>query len=409
MRNEIRIGRISGISIYLDWSWIFIFLLVTFGLAGGVLFVWHPDWNPWLTWAVAVAASLLLFASVLLHELAHSLVAKARGLPVRKITLFLFGGASNIEREPDSPKTEFLMALVGPVVSIMLGVIFLLAGLMTAGEPGEAMASPVETFSRLSPLSTLLLWLGPVNFFIGLFNLIPAFPLDGGRILRAILWAVTKNLRKATRWAAGMGQLIGWLFIIAGLGMAFGASVLLFAPGVINGVWLAFIGWFLSDAAVQSYRQTAIQDLLDDVPVALLMRSDTPVVPPDLPVSALVYDFIMKTGETAFPVVAGDLIVGMVSLEDVSKVLRDAWDTTTVSRIMTRAEELEVVAPQENASVALNRLERSNMRQVPVVEDGHLVGLLRRRDIMRWLQTQSEFATSASDSVGVRHELSARV
>jgi Zn-dependent protease/CBS domain-containing protein len=345
----------------------------------------------------------------LLHELAHSLVAKARGLPVRKITLFLFGGASNIEREPDSPKTEFLMALVGPVVSIMLGVIFLLAGLMTAGEPGEAMASPVETFSRLSPLSTLLLWLGPVNFFIGLFNLIPAFPLDGGRILRAILWAVTKNLRKATRWAAGMGQLIGWLFIIAGLGMAFGASVLLFAPGVINGVWLAFIGWFLSEAAVQSYRQTAIQDLLDDVPVALLMRSDTPVVPPDLPVSALVYDFIMKTGETAFPVVAGDLIVGMVSLEDVRKVPREAWDTTTVSRVMTRAEQLEVVAPQENASVALNRLERLNVSQAPVVQDGRLVGLLRRRDIMRWLQTQSELATSASDSGGVRHELSARV
>ena len=409
MRNEIRIGRISGISIYLDWSWIFIFLLVTFGLAGGVLFVWHPDWNPWLTWAVAVAASLLLFASVLLHELAHSLVAKARGLPVRKITLFLFGGASNIEREPDSPKTEFLMALIGPGVSIMLGVIFLLAGLMTAGEPGEAMASPVETFSRLSPLSTLLLWLGPVNIFIGLFNLIPAFPLDGGRILRAVLWAVTKNLRKATRWAAGMGVLIGWLFIIAGLGMAFGAGVLLFAPGVINGVWLAFIGWFLSEAAVQSYRQTAIQDLLDDVPVALLMRSDTPVVPPDLPVSALVYDFIMKTGEKAFPVVAGDLIVGMVSLEDVRKVPRDAWDTTTVSRIMTREEQLEVVAPQENASVALNRLERLNVSQVPVVQDGRLVGLLRRRDIMRWLQTQSEFATSASDSVGVRHELSARV
>ena len=409
MRNEIRIGRISGISIYLDWSWIFIFLLVTFGLAGGVLFVWHPDWNPWLTWAVAVAASLLLFASVLLHELAHSLVAKARGLPVRKITLFLFGGASNIEREPDSPKTEFLMALIGPGVSIALGVVFLLAGGLMAGATGETMASPVETFSRLSPLSTLLLWLGPVNIFIGLFNLIPAFPLDGGRILRAVLWAMTKNLRKATRWAAGMGQLIGWLFIIAGLGLAFGASVLLFAPGVINGVWLAFIGWFIIDAANQSYRQTVVQDLLDDVPVTLLMRKDVPVAPPDLPVSALIYDFIMKTGESAFPVVEGDRIVGMVSLEDVRKVPREAWDTTTVSQIMTRAEQLTAVTPQENAGEALNRLERRNVRQVPVIQDGRLVGLLRRRDIMRWLQTQSEFATSAPDAVGVRHELSSQV
>src|SRR5262249_59745611 len=136
-----------------------------------------------------------------------------------------------------------------------------------------------------------------------------AFPLDGGRILRAGIWAVTKNLRKATRWATGMGALIGWLFIIGGLGMAFGASVLPFAPGVINGVWLAFIGWFLSDAANQSYRQTAIQDLLDDVPVTLLMRTDAPVVPPDIPVSSLVYDFIMKTGEGGFPAVEGDRLV----------------------------------------------------------------------------------------------------
>ena len=394
MRNGIRIGRISGVSIYIAWSWILLFLLVTFGLAGGVLFVWHPDWNPWLTWAVAVAASLLLFASVLLHELAHALVAKARGLPVRKITLFLFGGASDIEREPDSPKTDFLMAFIGPCVSIVLGVILLLAGIILAGEPGQGMASPVETFSRLSPVSTLLLWLGPVNIFIGLFNLIPAFPLDGGRILRACIWAVTNNLRKATRWAAGMGVLIGWLFIIGGLGLAFGASVLLFAPGVVNGVWLAFIGWFLSDAAIHSYRQTVIQALLDDVPVTLLMRSDAPVAPPDLPVSALVQDFIMKTGESAFPVVEGDRIAGMVSQEDVRKVPRDVWDTTTVRQIMTRAEQLTVVSPQENASEALDRLERSNVRQAPVVQDGRLVGLLRRRDILRWLQTQSEFVTS---------------
>jgi Zn-dependent protease/CBS domain-containing protein len=408
MRNGIRIGRIAGISIYLSWSWIFIFLLVTFSLTG-VLIVWHPDWNPWLTWGVGTAGSLLLFASVLLHELAHALVAKARGLPVRKITLFLFGGASNIEGEPDSPETEFLMALVGPGVSVALGVVFLLAGGLMAGAPGATMASPVETFSRLSPLSTLLLWLGPVNIFLGFFNLIPAFPLDGGRLLRAALWVVMKNFRKATRWAAGIGQLIGWLFIIAGLGMAFGASVLLFAPGVINGVWLAFIGWFLSDAASQSYRQTVIQDLLDDVPVALLMRNDAPVVPPDLPVSNLVYNFIMKTGESAFPVVEGDRLVGMVSLKDVRKVPREAWDTTTVSQIMTPAEQLAVVTPQVPASKVLELLERYNVRQAPVVQDGRLLGLLRRRDIMRWLQTQSEFATSAPDSVGVRHELSHQV
>lgn len=321
MQGGIRIGRIFGINIYLDWSWIFIFLLVTWSLAAGLFPAWHPDWSPMLSWTVATAASLLLFVSILLHELSHSLVAKARGLPVRRITLFLFGGVSNIEREPDSPATEFWMAVVGPITSIALGVFFLLLSGIIAGLTGQMMATPVETVSHLDPLSTLLLWLGPINIFI-------------------------------------------------------------------------FIGWFLNGAARQSYRQIVIQDLLEDVPVARLMRNNVPAVSPDLPISSLVYNYIMNTGESAFPVVAGDRIAGLVSLEDVRKVPREAWDKTPVSQIMTRAEQLAAVTPEEDASEALNQLERRDVRQVPVIQNGHLVGLLRRRDIMRWLQTQSEFATS---------------
>jgi Zn-dependent protease/CBS domain-containing protein len=394
MRDGIPIGRIFGISIYLDWSWIFIFLLVTWSLGAGVFPQWHPDWSPGLNWTVAILASLFFFASVLLHELSHSLVAKSRGLPVRRITLFLFGGMSNIEREPADPKTEFLMAVVGPITSIALGVIFLFMGSTLTGAMGEMLAAPVETFSQLTPTSTLMLWLGSVNIFVGLFNLIPGFPLDGGRMLRSCLWAVTNDLHKATRWAAGVGHVIAWVFIISGIAMAFGARVPLFGTGLINGLWLAFIGWFLNGAASQSYRQIVIQDLLEDVPVARLMRNSVPTVPPDILVSSLVHIFIMGTGERAFPVLAGDQIIGMVSLEDVRNIPREAWDRTTVSQIMTRAERLAMVSPQEDASEAFDQLERRDVSQVPVVQDGHLVGLLHRRDIIRWLQLHSEFAAS---------------
>ncbi|MGE5222759.1 MAG: site-2 protease family protein, partial [Omnitrophica WOR_2 bacterium] len=197
MRNGFRIGRIFGISIYIDWSWIFIFLLVTWNLAGAVFPTLHPNWNTILDLAVGLAASLLFFASVLAHELAHSLVAIARGLPVRRITLFIFGGVSNIEREPPSPLTEFLVAVVGPLTSIVLGVIFLFLGGSNQGIFGSFSTGQLQSLARLDPVSTLLLWLGPINIILGIFNLVPGFPLDGGRVLRSILWGISHNLRQA--------------------------------------------------------------------------------------------------------------------------------------------------------------------------------------------------------------------
>jgi CBS domain-containing protein len=253
---------------------------------------------------------------------------------------------------------------------------------------------PVETISQLDPLSTLLLWLGPVNLIVGIFNLIPGFPLDGGRILRSILWGATSNLRRATRWAAGVGHLIAWFFIIAGIAMAFGAQVPIFGSGLINGLWLAFIGWFLNSAASSGYQQIVIQDLLEDVPVERIMRVEGPTVPPHLPVSYLVYKWIIGTDERAFPVIVGDRMVGLVCLDDVRKLPREEWGCTTVSDIMTRFDQLAFVSPQENASSALNKLEMRNLGMIPVVQEGRLVGLLRRRDIIRWLQLQSDFATS---------------
>jgi Zn-dependent protease/CBS domain-containing protein len=385
MGKGFKIARIMGIAIYLDWSWTFIFLLITWELAAGVFPHMHPDWGPGLNWGVAIAASLLFFISILLHELAHSVVAKAKGLSVRSITLFLFGGVSNIEHEPASAGTEFLMAIVGPLTSLALGIIFL-----TLGRAGTVWThEPERAFAGLGPVSTLLMWLGPINLLLGIFNLVPGFPLDGGRVLRSILWAATGDLRKATRWASWTGQVIAWLFIVGGISMVFGATIPVFGTGFVSGLWLAFIGWFLNSAAVSSYRQLAIKDLLEGVPVSRLMRGDLPSIGPDMPVAELVHDWIMKTDEHAFAVLNSDHLAGVVSLEDVRKLPQNAWGSTPVSEIMTPAEKLTTVAPEEDAALALNKLTDRNVHQLPVIDHGRLIGMLRQRDILKWLQVHS--------------------
>lgn len=392
MHSGIHIGRIFGINIYIDWSWIFIFLLVTWNLGAGVFPDLHPQWGTALVWGTAIIASLLFFASVLAHELAHSIVAKSQGIPVSNITLFLFGGVSNIQREPTSPTAEFVMAIVGPLTSLVLGVIFLfLSGTMATGL-SVLSGDPAGALAQLNPLSTLLLWLGPINILLGIFNLIPGFPLDGGRVLRSILWAITKNLQVATRWASWVGQVVAWLVIIAGISMIFGISIPFFGTGFISGLWLAFIGWFLNSAAVQSYRQLVIEDLLGGVSVTQLMRANTPTVTSSLPVSALVHDHIMGTDERAFAVVDNDRLVGLVCIEDVRKAQRAQWDTTTVNQIMTPLSQLVIATQSEDASKALNDLAGRDVNQLPVVEGGRLVGMLRRSDIIRWLQLHSELA-----------------
>ena len=289
------IGRLFGIKVNVDWSWLFIFLLVTWNLVavfGNV----NPEWGFTLQLALAVLAALLFFGSVLAHELAHSLMAIAQDLPVRSITLFLFGGVSNIEREPPSPRAEFLITIVGPVTSLVLGVVFFLisgASLFFGDTPIDA----GRLLTDISPLTFFFLWLGTINLILGIFNLIPGFPLDGGRILRSILWAVTNDLRTATRWASLIGQGIAWLMVIGGIAMIFGASIPFFGSGPISGIWLAFIGWFLRNASIQSYRSVVVQDLLEDVPVHRLMRRQPRTVSPHSTVSQLVYDEVMGADE----------------------------------------------------------------------------------------------------------------
>jgi Zn-dependent protease len=389
MRSGFRVGRIFGIEIRVDWSWLLILLLVIWNL-GAMFGEIHHDWGPALVWGTSVVAALLFFGSVLAHELAHSLVARARGIPVRNITLFLFGGVSDIQREPASPGAEFIMAIVGPLTSIVLGGMLVLLARAGVGSVQDAITDPTRAATRLSPLLTLVIWLGSVNMTVGLFNLIPGFPLDGGRVLRSILWAVTGNLQRATRWAAGVGQTIAWLMIVGGIAMIFGARIPFFGTGLGGGVWLAFIGWFLNSAAVQSYQRVVVNDVLEGVLVSRMMRKDPPTCQPTCTIARLVYEHILGTDDQAFPVLDGGRLVGIVTLEDVRRVTRETWDTTSVGDVMTPADRLVLVTPEEEANQALEKLTGADVRQLPVVRDGKLIGLLRRRDVIKWLQVHAE-------------------
>lgn len=387
MHSGFKIGRVFGIEIDIDWSWLFIFFLIAWDL-GTAFGQVHPTWGAALSWGVAIAAALLFFVSVLLHELAHSLVARSQGIPVRGITLFLFGGVSDIQREPSSAWAEFLIAVVGPITSLVIGLaLSALVGISV--RPFDTITGSTGLVSQLDPAATVMLWLGSINILLAVFNAIPGFPLDGGRVLRSILWAITGNLRRATWWASVVGQVIAWLFILSGIAMIFGADIPILGSGFINGLWLAFIGWFLNSAAIQSYQQVVVQDILHGVPVSRLMRPNPPTVPSSLTVGGLVHDYAMRTDDYAFPVVEGDRFAGLVTLADVRKVPRSDWDTRTVREIMTPAEKLAVVTPEDDADAAWNQLMSRDVRQLPVLTAGHLAGLFRRSDITRWLHWQS--------------------
>lgn len=389
MQSGIKLGRLFGIRIILDWSWLVILFLITWNLAGSYFPSMHPDWSPGLRWGTGLAASLLFFVSILAHELAHSLAAKASGLEVHQIRLFLFGGVSNIEREPATPKADFWISFVGPLTSFLLGAAFLGAGLLGLERPGSDF-NPILVLAQMDPFQTLLFWLGPVNLLLAVFNLIPGFPLDGGRVLRSVIWAVTRNFSLATQWAARFGQVVAWLFILAGFAMVFGFNVPLLGRGAVGGIWLAFIGWFLNNAASQSYQQSVITDMLEGVPVSRLMKTDSQFVDARLTIDAVVDQFMLGSDERTFPVIAGDRLAGFLSRADVRNLNREQWPSVTAADIMTPLEQVEVVYPDEDASEALRKLSQSKASQLPVMEQGRLIGVLSQQDIIRWLQLQTE-------------------
>lgn len=388
MRSSFRIGRLFGIDLRVDSSWLFILVLVVWSLSS--LFArWHPDWMAGTVFLVAFLAALSFFVSVLLHELAHSLVARLYGIPVRDITLHMFGGVSNIEREPPTAAAELLIAIVGPLTSVGLGIAMTAAATLATGLAGMEVETAAEAVEHMGPLATVLLWLGPINIAVGLFNLVPGFPLDGGRILRALVWRVTGSLSRATRIATTVGQLVGWAFIVAGGFMALGYAVPFFGRGLGGGIWLALIGLFLRNAATQHQAGAAIHDALAGVRVTDLMRTEGAWVEASLPLRALVSDWILRREDGAFPVFEQGRFVGVVCLDDVRRADPSSWDGRTVRDVMTPVERLVVAAPGEELFDALRRLGAAGVRQLPVVVSGTLVGMLFERDIARWLELTS--------------------
>ncbi|MDF2693431.1 MAG: hypothetical protein K0S65_1814 [Labilithrix sp.] len=382
-----------GIEIFIDWSLAIIFALVAVGLGAGALPRWHPEWHALLRWSVAFVAAAAFFASILVHELSHAIVGKAVGVHVPRITLFVFGGMAHMHGEPSTPKAELLMAAVGPLTSLIIGAVASFLGVQLAVLAGGPAQDPEQLVRFAGPVATVLLWLGPLNVLLALFNLVPGFPLDGGRLLRAFIWWGTGDFEKATRWASGAGRAVGWGLMTAGLFMAFGFHVPFFGTGMGSGLWVALIGWFLNHAARASYAAIRVRSRLSHVPVRDVMRASLDTVVPDMTLAELVREHIMKTDQTSFPVLAGADLAGVVSVRDIQLVPSDQWPTVMVREIMTPATELPQIEIDADASKALECLAERDLEQLPVVDHGQLSGFVRRQDILKWLSLQPEPAT----------------
>ncbi|HEU0027762.1 MAG TPA: site-2 protease family protein [Ktedonobacterales bacterium] len=377
MPGSIRIFKIAGIGIEINLSWLIILVLLTASLAVD----WFPSAAPrypvLVYWLLGLIAALLLFASVLVHELSHSLVAKARGLPVKSITLFIFGGVSDIEREPQSPGIEFQMAFAGPLTSLIIGAVSLALALLV----GDTV-----------PLATAtLLYLGVANLLLGVFNLIPGFPLDGGRVLRSAIWKATGSLRAATVWAARVGQGFAYLLILFGVWR-------FFTGDIINGLWFGFIGWFLLQAAQAENTQVALESLFKGVTVSQLMTAAPAGAQGETSVQQLVDGYVLPYGLRSIPVMRGNAFIGLITLEDVRRVPRDMWPFTPVSNAMTPLARLHIARPYESLNDALPRMAGRDVNQLPVVDEaGQLIGMLSRDAVMRYVEIRRGLGLTGMD------------
>ena len=372
------LARLFGIEIRLDFSVLIVFALVVYSLGAALFPRWHPTWDATLTWGTALAAGILFFASLLAHELAHSVVAKLRGIQVPRITLFVFGGVSELEREPNTPATEFLIAIVGPAMSALLGFAFTWLGAMLAGADftADVFRDPEAAMADLGPGATLFLWLGPINFMLAFFNLIPGFPLDGGRVLRAILWGISGDLRSATQWASNMGRAFAWGLMGFGVLQALGGNF-------VQGVWLLLIGWFLNNAARNSYVQLLMQQAFEELIVGNLMRTHFEVIDPDVTLEEFVNEFLLRSAQSAWPVVEEGRAVGLITFDDAQVTSEAERAAQTVRDVMSPIDER--LSPEVGGREALRALAESERDPIPVMRGEHIVGLLHRGDIARWL------------------------
>jgi Zn-dependent protease/predicted transcriptional regulator len=369
MRSQIKLGRVFGIEIGLHYSWLLIALLIVYSLS----FQFHasnPQWGDQVILTVAIATALLFFVSLLLHELAHSLVAMRNGLPVKEITLFALGGVSQIEKNPTSAKLEFWMAFVGPLTSAVIGVICV-AGARLFGEPSS------------NPGIAMLLWLGYINFTLAAFNLLPGYPLDGGRVLRAIIWWKTGSADRSTRLAARTGQAVAFGFIALGI-------LRFFSGAGFGGLWLAFIGWFLLQAARESDLQVGLAEALKGVRVADVMKSDCPTVDGRLKIGNFVEEYLLRTGQRWFVVEEQGQVTGLITPHEMKDLERTKWPFTTVHDMMRPLDDLHSVSPDVLLMSALETMGRYDLNQLPVVSNHHLDGVLTRAQLLGYVQTHAE-------------------
>ena len=370
MRNYFQIGRLFGINIKIDYSWFVIFALVTWTLGSHYFPIFYHYWSKSTYWLMAILTSIIFFASIIAHELAHSLVSKAKGIPVRSITLFIFGGVAEISDEPKKPSGEFWMAIAGPITSLTIAIIFRILYLVFGGHK--------------TPFSAMAMWLSFINLTIALFNLIPGFPLDGGRILRSIIWGITKNLKIATRAASIVGRVVAYMFILWGIWTIFSKN------NVFDGIWIAFIGWFLENAASSSYRQMALRETLQGMKVRDVMMSNCTRLPKELTVRELVDSYILHSNYQCFPVMDNDVIIGIVTLQTVKNISKDRWESMTMEEAMTPLSEMTSVNPDEEVFTVMQKMSAENVYQFPVVENGQLIGMVSRDNIMNVINLKTE-------------------
>jgi Zn-dependent protease/predicted transcriptional regulator len=373
MQMQIKLGRIFGIEIGLHISWFIIATLIMLSLRAH-FYETNPDWGGLMIWLSATLTALLFFATLLAHEMSHSLVAKARGIPVRSIMLFALGGVSRIEKEASTAKTEFLIAIVGPLSSFLIGICFLVMALALGWTTPETPSTP---------LLAMLVWLGYINIALALFNLVPGFPLDGGRLLRALIWGITGNADRATRAAARVGQSVATGMILFGI-------LILFMGGGFSGAWIAIIGWFLLDAAGASYAQVEINERLRGASVGDVMSPECATVDANTNLQTFVEEFLLRTGQHCFVVVENEEVAGIITTHEVKQVERALRPYKLVRDVMRPLNELRTVSPDTPLIEALETMGREDVSQMPVVSKGHLDGIISRGQVLQYLQTRME-------------------
>lgn len=362
-----KIGRVMGIPIYVSWTWFFIFVLITVMLATQFASK-HPHWTPAEHWAAGIVASLLFFGSVLFHELGHSAVALRYKIKVVSITLFIFGGMARIASETQRPIEEFNIAVAGPLASFLLAAIFF------------GLAQP---FAPNSMIGVSCAWLWEINALLGLFNLVPGMPLDGGRIFRALMWAKTKDFNQATQLASRSGQLLAYLLIMGGIVLAVGTGYRL------GGLWFVFIGWFLLSAAQQSYAQVAVRRVLEGLHAADLMSAELPMIDRTLSLEDYLHE-VLRTGRRCHLVLGNNELVGLITLHNVRTIPRDEWMNTSIQAAMLPQDRIEWAQADEPALKILERMQSSDINQMPVLSDGKVVGMVSRDAMLHVIQTRMQ-------------------